>query len=230
MAKKKSTQAPGQLEAFESALTKTEQFFEDNQKILSTIVLIILGVVIVYMGFKKFYIKPLEEEAQSQMFVAEQYFEIDSFNLALLGDGSNYGFLDIVDEYGLTKSGNLAKYYAGVSFLQTGDYEEAIRYLKKFNQKDKLVGAIANGALGDAYWEIDEIEKAIKYYLKAANYNKNDFTSSIYLLKAGYAYESLGDYENALKLYQEIKEKFPESNEARNIDKDIIKAQILLEQ
>src|SRR3989304_212590 len=100
MAKKKSTQAPEQLEAFESALTRSERFIEDNQKILSTIVLVILGVVAVFLGVKRFYIKPLHEEALSQMFVAEQYFEADSFNLALMGDGSNYGFLDIIDEYG----------------------------------------------------------------------------------------------------------------------------------
>ena len=173
MAKKKSTQTPDQLEAVENVLTRTEQLVEDNQKLLSNIVMIILGGVALFMGIKKFYIKPLEEEALSQMYAAEQYFEIDSFNLALWGDGSNYGFIDIIDEYGLTKSANLAKYYSGISYLHLGDYEESIRYLKKFNLKDKLVGTVACGALGDAYWEIDETEKAIKFYLKASEYNKN---------------------------------------------------------
>lgn len=230
MAKSKKNHAPEQLEAVENVLSRSEQFIEDNQKLLSNIVMVILIIVAAFLGVKRFYIKPLNEEASTQMYVAEQYFEADSFNLAMMGDGTNFGFIDIIDEYGITKSGNLAKYYAGISYLHLGDYEEAIKYLKKFKKKDMLTGAIAYGAIGDAYWELDETEKAISYYNKAANYKKNNFTSAIYLLKAGYAYESIDDYTNALKAYKNIKENYKESTEARNIDKNITKVELLLKQ
>ena len=228
MSKKKTQQSSEQLEAVESALSRSEQFIEENQKIISIIVLSILGAVAIFMGIKRYYINPLENEAQTQMFVAEQYFETDSFDLALYGDGNYFGFVDIIDEYGVTKSGNLAKYYAGISYLKLGEYEDAISYLKKFNAKDKIVGAIKYGSMGDAYIELGDISKAIKLYNKAAEYNKNEFTSPIYLMKAGYAYESLGDYKSALNAYQIIKEEYPESTEGRNIEKYITRAELNL--
>ncbi|MFC2136634.1 tol-pal system YbgF family protein [Bacteroidota bacterium] len=228
MSKKKTQQSSEQLEAVESALSRSEQFIEENQKVITIVVLSILGAVALFMGIKRYYINPLENEAQSQMFVAEQYFEADSFDLALYGDGNYFGFVDIIDEYGITKSGNLAKYYTGISYLRLGEYEDAISYLKKFNAKDKIVGAIKYGSMGDAYMELGDISKAIKLYNQASEYNKNEFTSPIYLMKAGYAYESLGDYKSALKAYQIIKEEYPESSEGRNIEKYITRAELNL--
>ncbi len=228
MSKKKTNQSSEQLEVVENALSRSEQFIEENQKIITIVVLSILGLVAVIMGVKRYYINPLENEAQAQMFIAEQYFERDSFNLALYGDGNYFGFIDIIDEYGITKSGNLAKYYAGISYLNIGEYEDAISSLKKFKAKDKIVGAIKYGAMGDANMEIGEIDKAAKLYLKASDYNKNEFTSPIYLMKAGYAFESLGDYKAALKAYQTIKDKYSESNEGRNIEKYITRAELNL--
>src|SRR6056297_3423555 len=102
MAKKKQENTGQQFEAVENALTRTEQFIEDNQKIITTVVLVIVGLIAVYMGFQRFYLRPLENEAQSQMFVAQRYFEQDSFRLALNGDGNNFGFLTIIDEYEMT--------------------------------------------------------------------------------------------------------------------------------
>jgi tetratricopeptide (TPR) repeat protein len=229
MAKNKAEGSTEQLESVESALTRTERFIEENQKILSIIAGAIIVIVAIYLGIKRFYIKPLEKEAQSQIFVAESYFERDSFNLALNGDGNNYGFIDVINEYGITPTGNLAKYYAGVSYLNIGQYEEAIKYLKKYKPKDKIVGAISYGATGDAYMQLGETQKAIKYYLKAAHYNKNKFTSPIYLMKAGYAFESLKEYKDALRVYKEIKNEFPESTEGRNIDKYITRVEVLIE-
>jgi len=228
MSKKKTHQSSEQLEAVESALSKSERFIEENQKVISIVVLSILGAVALFMGIKRYYINPLEDEAQTQMFVAEQYFEADSFDLALYGDGNYFGFVDIIDEYGITKSGNLAKYYAGISYLKLGEYEEAKSYLKKFNATDKIVGAIKYGSIGDAYIELGDISKAIKLYNKAAEYNKNEFTSPIYLMKVGYAYESLGDYQSALKAYKTIKQEYPESTEGRNIEKFITRAELNL--
>ncbi len=229
MAKKKKEQSPEQLEAFESALTRTERFIEDNQKIITIVVLVIVGLVAAYMGIKRFYLRPLDIEAQSQMFVAERYFEQDSFELALYGDGNYFGFVDIADDYTITRSGNLANYYAGIAYLQLGEHENAIAYLKDFKAKGKLVGAIAYGALGDAYMEIGETGKAVDYYMDASTYVENKFTSPLYLIKAGRALELLGDYKAALEVYTKIKAKYPDSSEGRNIDKLITRAELRTE-
>lgn len=225
----KKVEQSSNFENVESALTKTEQFIEDNRKILTYIILAIFLVVAVYLGFKRFYVAPLETEAKASMFVAEQYFQKDSFNLAINGDGNNWGFLDIIDEYGLTKSANLSKYYVGISYLNLGQYEEAISYLKKFKSKDMMVSVVAVGAIGDAYAELGQIDKAISYYKKASTKNPNDFTSPIYLKKEAQLYELQGDYKKAINIYEEIKTKYAESQEGKNIDKFIAKAKVLSE-
>ncbi len=170
----------------------------------------------------------MEKEAHGQMFVAEQYFEKDSFNLALNGDGNNWGFLKIIDEYGATKAANLAHYYAGICFLQMGRFQKAIDQLDDFSSSDKLVGPVSEGAKGDAYLELGNKDKALKCYLKAANKKENEFVSPIYLLKAGGVCEAIGDYKKALDIYQDIKGKFPKSYEGRQIDKNIAKVKLLL--
>jgi tetratricopeptide (TPR) repeat protein len=155
------------------------------------------------------------------MFMAERYFEIDSLNLALNGDGMYPGFLEIIDDYGMTKGANLSKYYAGVSYLKLGKFEEAIDHLKSFKGKDQVLGPMAKGALGDAYLELDQPAKAAGAYLEAAELEENEFTSPLFLMKAGWTYEILKDYKKALEIYEQIKFKFPTSNEAREIDKYI---------
>jgi len=214
------------LQEIESALTKTEQFIEDNQKIITYAIGAIVLVVLGYLGFNKFYMQPREKEAQSQMFMAEQYFEKDSFNLALNGDGNYLGFLDIIDDYGMTKSANLARYYAGISYLRTGQYEDAIDQLGSFSTDDLVLGPVAEGAKGDAYLELGQKDKALKQYQKAASMTTNEFTTPIYLLKAGNLLESEGDLNKALALYKEIKEKFAESAEGRSIDKYIARIEV----
>lgn len=226
---KKKVEQSSNFENVESALTKTEQFIEDNRKILTYIIIGLFLVVAAYLGFKRFYVAPLETEAKAGMFVAEQYFQKDSFNLAINGDGNNWGFLDVIDEYGLTKSANLARYYVGISYLNLGQYEEAISYLKKFKSKDMMVSVVAIGAIGDAYAELGQIDKAISYYKKASTKNPNDFTSPIYLKKEAQLYESKEDYKKAISIYEEIKAKYAESQEGKNIDKFIAKAKTLLE-
>jgi tetratricopeptide (TPR) repeat protein len=229
MAKKKKSATDDRILGVESALSKTEQFIEENQKILTTVVLAIVIVVVGYLAYKRFIVAPAEEEAQSQMFVAEQYFEQDSFNLALYGDGNYLGFLDIIDNYKITKSANLAHYYAGISYLLTGEFEIAIDYLEKFNSKDIMLAPIAFGAIGDAYLELDEPDEAVLYFNKAANFIDNEFVSPIYHMKAGLVYEELGDYKKALKSYETIQEKYPDSNEGRYIEKYITQTKLKLE-
>ncbi len=224
MAKKK--QGSAGIEGVESALTRTEQFIEDNQKWIIRIVTAILAVVVIYIAFKRFYLNPLEEEAHGQMFVAEQYFEIDSFNLALYGDGNYSGFLQIIDDYGITKAANLSNYYAGISFMKLGQFEDAIEYLQKFKSKDKMVAPIATGAIGDAYVELGETRKGLDHYLKAAALSDNNFTSPMYLMKAGLVYENLGDNKKALDIYEQIRKDYPEYSRRNNIEKYITRSRI----
>mgnify|MGYP001011625938 CR=1 FL=1 len=220
MAKKKKT-THDNLQEIESALTRTEQFIEDHQNIILYVIGGIVLVVVAYLGITRFYVEPREKEAQSQMFMAEQYFEKDSFNLALNGDGNYLGFLDIIDDYSITKPARLARFYAGISYLRLGQFEEAVDYLRKFKTDDVILGPVSQGALGDAYLELGDQEKALTQYENAINLSENDLTTPIYLMKAGNLLENMGKQEKALKYYTRVKEKFPETNEGRMVDKYI---------
>lgn len=208
----------------ESALTKSEQFLEANQKLIGIVIGAIVLVVVGYLGLNKFYLEPRSTEAQEQMFMAQNYFEKDSFNLALNGDGNNPGFLDIIDDFGSTNAGNLASYYAGVSYLNLGQYDNAIEYLKKFSTDDVLLGPIAVGAQGDANLELGKADKALDLYTEAYKMNENELTTPVYMLKAGELLESSNKAAEALKLYETIKQKYAETNEGRSIDKYIARA------
>jgi len=215
------------LQDVENALTKTELFLEKNQKTISIVVGIAIAVVVIFLATNKFYLKPQEKEAVEQMFVAEQYFEKDSFNLALNGDGDNLGFLDIIDEYGITKAANTANYYAGVSYLRLGQFEEAIEYLSNFNSDDLILAPIAKGAQGDAYLELGDNEKALDLYIDAAEMSANKLTTPIYLLKAGKLAEQMGNFAKALELYESIKNDYPNTNEGYQIDKYIARINVV---
>lgn len=224
----KKTAQEDNLQELESALTKTERFIEENQKIISIVVGAIVIVVAGYLAFNKFYLQPKEKEALSQMFMAENYFEKDSFNLAINGDGNYLGFLDIIDDYGITKSANRAKYYAGISYLHMGQYEEAIDYLKKFKTSDLLLAPVKEGAIGDAMLELGKKEDALSQYKKAYSESENELTTPVYKMKAASLLESMNKYADALKLYEEIKKDFPESAEAATIDKYIARVKLLM--
>lgn len=230
MAKKKVDVAEKRIEGVEHALSRTERYIEENQKSLTIIVLAITVIVVGFTLYKRYIVGPKEVEAQSQMYIAEQYFEADSFNLALYGDGNNMGFIEIIDEYGITKSANLSNYYAGVSFLHLGEFEDAIDYLKDFDSKDEMVSSVATGAIGDAFLELGKEKDALSMYLKAAKQQKNDFTSPIYYMKAGQLYEYRNEYKKALGVYEIIKKDFPESSEAQDIDKFISNAKMQIKE
>jgi tetratricopeptide (TPR) repeat protein len=225
MAKKKIKQEDN-LQELESALTKTEQFIEDNQKTITYVVGAVILVVGAYLAFHKFYLQPKEEEALSQMFMAENYFEKDSFNLAINGDGNYLGFLDIIDDYGMTKSANRANYYTGISYLHMGQYEDAIDYLKKFKTDDLLLAPVKVGAIGDAMLELGEKEDALKQYKKAYSETENELTTPVYKMKAAKLLESMDKFEEALKLLEEIKKDYPQSAEGTTVDKYIARIKI----
>ncbi len=221
MSKEKTTKASDNLKEVEHALTTAEVFFEKNAKLVSMIFGAAVVVALLLLATHRFYTIPHEAKAKEQIFTAEQYFEKDSFNLALNGDGNYPGVLDIIDNYGRTPAGNLAKYYAGISYLHIGKYKEAIDYLENFKTSDLLLKPIATGAIGDAYAELGNKEKALKYYSEASEFKANNFTTPIYLLKLGRMHEMMGNKDKALASYQTIKEKYADSNEGRLADKYI---------
>jgi len=226
MAKNKKDENPTTLSNVEETLSKTEQLLEDNYKAL----LIGLGVIVVLVGLGwlgKLYLNNRNEEAQSQMFQAERYLEMDSLKLALNGDGNYLGFLDIAKDYKFTSTGNLAKYSAGICYLHLGNYNEAIEFLDSYSKKDKVLGSLAIGATGDAYVELGNLEKGISNYIEAAEYADNAFNTPLFLMKAGELYELTGKFSEALKLYERIENQYPESTEGSTIEKYIARVKLL---
>ena len=232
MVKKKHEEISGdqRLENIGETLSRTEAFIFNNQKILGIVITIVIIAILGFFGYNKYYLEPKSTEAAEQMFHAQQYFEADSLDKALYGDGNSLGFIDIISEYGMTKPGNLANYYAGISFLKKNDFEQAIDYLEDFSADDHLISPMATGAIGDAYLELGDMEKAAAYYIEAANIDDNGFTSPLFLYKAGQVYELLGNYDKAITTYTKIKTKYYKSNEGRSIEKNISRAKTLQEQ
>lgn len=221
---KKSNKTDDQFAQVENALSKTEQYIEDNQNKLMKIVAAVLAVIALFIAYQSLYLEPQAVEAQSEMFNAEIYFEKDSFNLALNGDGQYLGFIDIADQYSSTKQGKLANYYAGLSYLYLKDYDNAIDYLNDFKSDDIVLSSLALGSIGDAYLELDDKDKALSYYKKAANNDENSFTTPRYLMKQALILEYNNEYDGALEIYLNIQENFNESRESQNIDKYIYRA------
>ncbi len=221
----------------EGQIDRAELFFHKYKKQMGIAAAAIIGVVGIIVAYKMWYVPTKDAEAQSEMFYAEQYFEKDSFNIAINGgktiklpDGTDknlMGFEEIADQYGFTPSGNLAQYYLGISYLRTGKFEDAIAHLEKFSTNDVILNSVAVGAMGDAHMELNKPDEAIKYYLKAADQNSNTFTSPIYLKKAAGAYETKGSYADAVKIYERIQKEYNKSTEARDMDKFITRAKIL---
>ena len=181
----------------------------------------IVAVILIIIGAKRFYIEPRETDATNEMFMAEKFFERDSLALALNGYGTYPGFLQIIEDYGFTKSANLAKYYAGVCYLRLGDYQNAVSKLKEFKTDDLLVGSAKYSSLGDAYSENAEYEIAARYYMEGAEKYQNNFSTPVLLKKAGLVYEEIKKYDQSLEIYQRIKREYPTTSEGREMDKYI---------
>ncbi len=214
MAENKADQeAEKYLKSGEVALTKTEQFFENNQKSIALVALAIIALVAIVWIVNSLYVQPRKVDAQKEIFNAQYYFEADSFRLALNGDGQNLGFLDIIDQYGSTPAGNLASYYAGVCYLRLGEFEQAKNYLKSFSSDDETLNAFAQGLVGDAESELGNNAAAISAYQKAGN-SGNKVAAPIFLMKLGAAYEAEGNAAKAKEVYQQVKDDYPTSAQA----------------
>jgi tetratricopeptide (TPR) repeat protein len=202
-----------------TVLSSTEQFLEKYKNHLIYSVVGVLLVIVAYFGYKQLYLLPLQEEAQGQMYVAEQYFRMDSLSLALHGDGNNLGFLQIIEEYG-DKAGDVAYFYAGLCQYHLGDYQGAIENLKNFEVGDEILTARALCCIGDAYVALEDYPSAIDYFLKAADFRDNAYSAK-YLLRAGLVYETLNKPAEAIEIYQRIKNHYGQTVEGREVDKYI---------
>ena len=205
-----------ELEKMNEALSMSEQFVEKYQKPLLLGLLVVVVIVGAILG---------EDKAQAAMYQAVMAFENDSIDLAINGNEKFDGLLTIVDQYGSTAAGNLANAYLGLAYYEKGEYETAQKYLSAFSADETVLSPAVTAAIGNCLVDMEKYAESAKYFEKAAKVSDNAVFSPIYLKKAAAAYEKVGNNEAAVKLYQEIKDKYPTSNDARGIERYIERAQ-----
>jgi len=214
--------------------SKSEQWIEKNQRIIFTGLIAVAVIILGYLAYNKYIVEPNEIEAADELAYPKKYFEqaqntsiaVDSlFNLSLNGADGKYGLVDIAENYSNTKAGNLAKYMSGIAYLKTGDYENAIKYLGDFSSDDEMLGALALGNMGDAFAEINQPNDALQYYMDAAKFKDNNFTTPLYLFKAGEIAMELQEFSKAEDAFVKIRDEYSKSDEATNINIYIQRAQ-----
>jgi tetratricopeptide (TPR) repeat protein len=210
--------------------SQTQKWVERNQNKILGLVAIISIIVIGVFAYSKLIKEPKESSAFNKMYFAQKKFDEavlinnDSmYNIALNGDDLNMGMLQIINEFGGTNAANLAHYYSGIMYLKMNDYPNSIKYLSEFSSDDILLSSLATGSIGDAFAELNQFEEAFDYYVKASN-NDNNYTSPIYLYKAGLVAMKLNKFKKAENYFTNIKLDYPDSAEAKNIDAYISKA------
>jgi tetratricopeptide (TPR) repeat protein len=215
--------------------SKTEDFVAKNQKYIFIIIGVVAALVLGYLGYKEYIAKPKQVNAMNDMFQAQKYFdqavngtEKDSlFTLALNGGEGKYGMLDIIKEYSGTPAANIANYCAGTAYLNLKDYKNAIAYLSDFKSDDEVLAPLAKGNIGDAFVQLNQPNDALDYYEQAIEMRNNEYTTPMYLYKAGTLALNLGKANKALTYFNRIKDEFPNSTEAATIEVFIGKAQVL---
>ena len=219
MATKTKTKEEVRQEQVETSVSKFEQFYEKYKNIIWIVLGAIVVIWLAILGYQKYIYQPKCAEAQEQAFPAETSFQNGEYELALNGDGNVLGFTEIIDTYG-TKAGKAVYLYAGICELQLGDFESAVSYLKKYNGKEPIMAARALACLGDAYVGLEDYKSAVAAYKKAVATADNTFAAA-YLVKEGLALEQLGNNAAALECYKAVKDKYPQSIEAYDIDRHI---------
>jgi tetratricopeptide (TPR) repeat protein len=211
----------------DEALSTSEAFLIKYKNVLLGAVAALVIVVCGYLGYKHFISEPKEAKASEALFRGEQYFGAESYELALNGDSLGYaGFLKIADEFSGTAAGNLANAYSGICYAQLGKYEDAVKYLDKFNGKDLLVAPAILGTIGNCYAQMGQLDKAAATLIKAANRANSLSLSPIYLIQAGQIFEKQGKNAEAVEAYKQVKNKYANSYQAMDIDKYIERASL----
>lgn len=199
--------------------TRSELFLEKNKTPVTIAVIAVLVIVGGILGYKKFIIEPHEKQAQDMIWKAQYYFEIDSLDLALNGDGNYVGFTQVADDYGNTETGKLAKFYIAVIDHQKGDYEAALQFYKEADLDDDILRVMAVGNQGDVLVELGRPAEAIQQFTKAADLVKSDYTTPMFLMKAGILYEQQKDWKNAAKCFDRVATDYPGSPDANTAKK-----------
>ncbi len=211
----------------DEALSTSEAFLIKYKNVLLGAVAALVIVVCGYLGYKHFISEPKEAKASEALFRGEQYFGAESYELALNGDSLGYaGFLKIADEFSGTAAGNLANAYSGICYAQLGKYEDAVKYLDKFNGKDQLVAPAILGTIGNCYAQMGQLDKAAATLIKAANRANSLSLSPIDLIQAGQIFEKQGKNAEAVEAYKQVKNKYANSYQAMDIDKYIERASL----
>ncbi len=212
-------------ETIEAAINKTEGFIFENGKSLLIALAAIVLIAGGFLAYKYIYVAGRTEKAGDMIFAAEQQFARDSFALALNGDGNYAGFLEVIDNYGSTPQGNVAKHYAGICYLRLGDMDNALEQLEGYKAVKGVPGQVVNaqnfGLRGDIHADKGDFEKAAELYGKAVEASDNDFTAPTYLKKQGLAYGKLGKKDEAIAAFRKVEELYPASVEGRDIAKFI---------
>ena len=220
----KKVKEPAELETVGRALSSSEAFIEKYQKQILIGVGVIVLVVLAVMAVNNFYLKPRVVAAENAMYKAQELFAVDSFKVAVDGNGKDVmGFKEIASEYGMTASGNLANAYTGICYYKLGKYQDAVKYLTQYDAGDDYFKTSVIGLTGDCYAELGETGKAQDYYSKAIG-QKNEL-SPVYLKQAGILFETKGQAADAEKMYLQIKNDYPKSMEAGDIDKYLARVQ-----
>lgn len=212
----------------EEALTQSEAFLIKYKKAIIGGVLAVIIIVAGTIMYKQLYAGPREEKAQAALFKGEELFQQDAFEQALNGDSLGYiGFIKVIDQFNGTKAANLAKAYAGISYQSLGKYDEALKFLTDFDGNDQMVAPAVLGATGNCYAQLGQLDKAAETLLKAANKADNNTLSPIFLMQAGEIFVQQKRYDDAIKAYNTIKDKYFQSYQAMDIDKYIEQAKLL---
>ena len=200
----------------EQEVTKTEAFFEKNKKAIIYGVVFIIAIIAGYILCDTYYLKPRANEANTELAKSQQLFDEQQYDKALTG------FQKVADEYGSTDAANLAQLYIGICQANLGKWQEAVDALESFSGKDdQMISPAAEGALGNAYANLNQLDKAVEHLKKAAKMADNNTLSPVYLIQAGEILESQGKKSEALQLYQQVKEKYVNSMQYQSIDKYI---------
>lgn len=206
-----------------NALENVQDFYEKRKKTISTVTTVILVVVVGYFAYNKMYKEPNDEKAAASMYWPQLYFQADSLNLALNGDGKNLGFAKLASKFSGTPAGNIARYYEGICYLKLGDYPKAISSLQEFDGKGTMLGNQAAGALGMAYMESGNTAKAIESFKKATSDKNDALVTPLYLYHLGIAYQAAGQANEAKEAFKRVRDEYPRSMQARDMDKELAK-------
>ena len=216
----KTTNQQQATPTMEETLNQSEAFFLKYKKAIIGAVIALVVIIAGIVLYKTYVSGPKEIKASTAIAKGQEYFAASNFEMALNGDSASFkGFAKLADEYSSTAAGNLANLYAGLCYAKLDKWEDAVKYLEKYDgADDQMISPAAEGALGNAYAHLNQLDNAVSHLKKAAEKADNNSLSPTFLIQAGEILESQGKNDEALKLYQTVKEKYFNSMASQTID------------